>query len=285
MPKTLKDSKSSRPILITGCSSGIGYCVAHGLKKRGYTVFATARKPADVERLQQEGLESLVLDLNDSQSISQAIQTVLDKTGGRLYGLFNNGAYGQPGAVEDLSREALRQQFETNLFGTHELTCQVLPIMRQQGEGRIIQNSSILGLVVLPYRGAYNASKFALEGLSNTLRLELAGTGIYVSLIEPGPITSRFRANGYVIFKNTIDAQNSIHQKAYLKMEQRLTEDGDVTPFTLPPEAVLKKVIHALESKRPQLHYYVTFPTYLLTTLKWLLPARTMDWLLRQIGE
>jgi short-subunit dehydrogenase len=279
----LKDSKRSRPILITGCSSGIGYCVAHGLKKRGYSVFATARKPADVDRLQQEGLESLVLDLNDSQSIYQAVQTVLEQTGGRLYGLFNNGAYGQAGAVEDLSREALCQQFETNLFGTHELTCQVLPVMRQQGEGRIIQNSSILGMVVLPYRGAYNASKFALEGLSNTLRLELAGTGIYVSLIEPGPITSRFRANSHILFNKYIDAENSIHQKAYLKMEQRLTEEGAVVPFTLPPEAVFKKVIHALESKRPQSHYYVTFPTYLFTTLKWLLPTRTMDWLLQRI--
>ncbi|EDN66663.1 conserved hypothetical protein [Beggiatoa sp. PS] len=228
-------------------------------------------------------MESLVLDLNDSQSISQAVQTVLEQTGGRLYGLFNNGAYGQSGAVEDLSREALRQQFETNFFGTHELTCQVLPVMRQQGEGRIIQNSSILGMVVLPYRGAYNASKFALEGLSNTLRLELAGTGIYVSLIEPGPITSQFRANGYMMFKKYIDAQNSIHQKAYLKMEQRLTKEGAVVSFTLPPEAVLKKVIHALESKHPQSHYYVTFPTYLLTTLKWLLPDRIMDRLLRLI--
>jgi short-subunit dehydrogenase len=285
MFKIPQSLKSSRPVLITGCSSGIGYCVAYGLKKRGYPVFATARHPKDVTRLQKEGFSSFILDLRNSQSIFDAVQTVLERTDGRLYGLFNNGAYGQPGAVEDLTREALRQQFETNLLGTHELTCQVLPIMRQQGEGRIIQNSSILGMVVLPYRGAYNASKFALEGLTDTLRLELAGSGINVSLIEPGPITSRFRANAHTMFKQYINAQHSTHQKAYTKMEQRLSAKKAVFQFTLPPEAVLKKVIHALESKRPQRRYYVTFPTYFLVTLKRLLPHRAMDWILRHLPE
>jgi len=284
MFKTPQSLISSRTVLITGCSSGIGYCVAHGLKNRGYSVFATARRPEDVARLQQEGLESFVLDLNDSQSIFEAVQTILARTNGRLYGLFNNGAYGQPGAVEDLSREALRQQFETNLFGTHELTCQLLPAMRQQGEGRIIQNSSVLGLVVLPYRGAYNASKFALEALTDTLRLELANTGIKISLIEPGPITSRFRANGYHKFKKYIDAEHSPHQEAYAKTEQRLLAEEAVAPFTLPPEAVLQKVIHALESKHPKRRYYVTFPTYLLATLKRLLPDWAMDWVLQRVS-
>ena len=283
MSKISQTSKIVRSVLITGCSSGIGYCVAHGLKKRGYRVFATARKSEDVARLQEEGLESVILDLNNSQSIREAVQTVLEHTEGHLYGLFNNGAYGQPGAVEDLSREALRQQFETNLFGTHELTCHVLPVMHQQGEGRIIQNSSILGMIALPYRGAYNATKFALEGLSDTLRLELAGTNIFIALIEPGPITSQFRINGYTMYKKYIDAENSLYQKAYAKMKERLLADGPVAPFTLPPEAVLKKVIHALEAKRPQPHYYVTFPTYLFLTLKRLLPHRTMDWILRRI--
>lgn len=272
---------ASRSILITGCSSGIGYCVAHGLKKRGYSVFATVRKPEDVARLQKEGLESLVLDLNDSQSIYNATQTVLNRTDGQLYGLFNNAGYGQLGACEDLTRQALRQQFETNLFGTHELICQVLPIMRQQGEGRIIQNSSMLGIVAMPYRAAYNASKFALEGLSDTLRLELAGTGVYVSLIEPGPIISQYRANAYIMFKKNIDAEHSIHRTNYAKLEQRLSKKGAVFPFTLPPEAVLKRVIHALESRHPQPRYYVTIPTYVLATLKRLLPHRVMDWILR----
>jgi len=276
---------SSRTILITGCSSGIGYCVAKGLKRRGYSVFATARQSKDVARLQDEGFSSILLDLNDSSSIHEAVQTVLERTSGRLYGLFNNGAYGQPGAVEDISREALRQQFETNLFGTHELTCQVLPIMRQQGEGRIIQNSSILGLVALPYRGAYNASKFALEGLTDSLRLELANTDIFVSLIEPGPIISKFRANAMTMFKRHINVEHSRHQKKYAKIEQRLLAKKAVIAFTLPPEAVLKRVIHALESKRPQPRYYVTFPTVFLATLKRLLPHRTMDWILRYLPE
>ncbi len=274
------DTKS---ILITGCSSGIGLCVARGLRARGYRVFATARREADVERLRAEGLESPRLDLDDSASICTAVDEVLERTGGRLYALFNNGAYGQPGAVEDLSREALRAQFETNLFGWHELTRLVIPVMRHQGEGRIIQNSSVLGFAALPFRGAYNASKFALEGLTDTLRLELHGSGIQVSLIEPGPIESRFRANGYLKWKQHIDAEHSVHQEAYRAMEERLTKEGPAAPFTLPPEAVLKRVIHALESRRPRPRYYVTFPTYLFGSLKRLLSTRAMDRILRRV--
>lgn len=182
-----------RAVLITGCSSGIGLCAAEGLKKRGYRVFATARKDADVKRLESRGLESLKLDLTDTDSIAAAVGEISERTGNRLYGLFNNGGYGQPGAVEDLTTDVLRAQFETNFFGSHELTRRVLPVMRIRGEGRIVQNSSVLGLITLKYRGAYNASKFALEGFSDTLRQELRGTNIHVSLIEPGPILSRFR--------------------------------------------------------------------------------------------
>jgi len=276
--KTSHSSISSRAILITGCSSGIGYYVAHQLKNRGYWVFATARQPTEVVRLQQEGLESLILDLNDSDSISQAVQTVLERTDGRLYGLFNNGGYAQFGAVEDLTRETLRQQFETNLFGTHELTYQVLPTMREQGEGRIIQNSSVLGLVAIPYLGAYNASKFALEGLTDTLRLELAGSGIFVSLIEPGCIVSQIKTNGYSRFKQQIDIENSRHQKIYVKFEKLLTQNNQNRCSS--PEVVLKKVIHALESKHPLPRYPITSLTYLSITLKQLLPSQVMDWLL-----
>jgi len=274
---------SRKSILITGCSSGIGLCVANGLKQRGYRVIATARKSRDVERLVQSGLESVVLDLADSDSIQQAVAQIMAMTDNRIYALFNNGAYGQPGAVEDLTREALRAQFETNLFGWHELTCKIIPAMRRQGEGRIIQNSSVLGFVALAYRGAYNASKFALEGLSDTLRLELQGSGISVSLIEPGPIESRFRANAYAMWKRHVDPTRSPHQDAYRAMQERLTRDGPAVPFTLPPEAVLKRVIHALESPRPRIRYYVTFPTYLFGTLKRLLPGRLMDWVLKRV--
>jgi len=206
---------SKKTILLTGCSSGIGLCVARDLLGRGYRVFATARKSADVEALNTEGLESLVLDLDDPHSIIAAVEAVLLRTSGRLDALFNNGAYGQPGAVEDLSRDVLRAQFETNLFGWHELTRLVLPVMRNQGHGRIIHNSSVLGFVALRYRGAYTASKYALEGLADTLRLELADTNIHVSLIEPGPISSRFRKNAFAAFQRNIDPDNSVHREKY----------------------------------------------------------------------
>ncbi len=264
-------------VLITGCSSGIGYGVAKGLVARGYRVFATARKQADVDRLNAEGLESLQLDLADSVSIQSAVNELLKRTGGKLYALFNNGAYGQPGAVEDLSRTVLREQFEINFLGTHELTCLVLPVMRAQGLGRIIQNSSVLGLITLKYRGAYNASKFALEGLTDTLRMELKGSGVTVSLIEPGPITSRFRANAFAAYQKNIDTENSPHRQLYRSVEKRLGSEGEVAPFTLGPDAVLKRVIHALESDRPKARYYVTFPTYLFAFLRRILPVQLLD--------
>lgn len=270
----------NKSVLITGCSSGIGYCVAHGLKQRGYRVFASARRADDVQRLNDEGLNTLQLDLDDPDSIRKAVANVFAETGNRLYALFNNGAYGQPGAVEDLSREVLRAQLETNLLGWHELTRMVIPAMREAGEGRIIQNSSILGFMPLPYRGAYVCSKYALEGLTDTMRLELAGSGIHVSLIEPGPVSSRFRANAVKKWQENIDPEKSFHRARYEAMQQRLNKKGPAAPFTLPPEAVLKRVVHALESRRPKPRYYVTFPTYLFGTLKRVLSYRAMDRLL-----
>jgi NAD(P)-dependent dehydrogenase (short-subunit alcohol dehydrogenase family) len=275
---------TGKSILITGCSSGIGLCVAEGLKDKGYRVFATARKATDVERLTTAGFESLQLDLADPVSIRTAVDDIMDRTNGTLDALFNNGAYGQPGAVEDLSRDVLREQFETNLFGWHELTNRVLPVMRRQGHGRIIQNSSVLGFVALRFRGAYNASKFALEGLTDTLRLELAGTGIHVSLIEPGPIASRFRENAFKAYQRNINPDNSVHREMYRRMEARLTKQGPAVPFTLPAEAVLGKVVHALESRHPKARYYVTFPTYLFAFLKRILTDRALDRVLNKVG-
>jgi NAD(P)-dependent dehydrogenase (short-subunit alcohol dehydrogenase family) len=274
---------AAKTILITGCSTGIGYTTALMLKNRGHTVIATARKADDVIRLQAEGFTALRLDLADSDSIRQAVEQTLELTGGKLDALFNNGAFGQPGAVEDLSREVLRFQFETNLFGTHELTNRIIPVMRKQGHGRIIYNSSVLGLVALTYRGAYNASKFALEGLADTLRLELRGTGIDISLIEPGPILSNFRQNSFALYKRNIDAQRSVHRDKYEAMEARLQKEGAAVPFTLPAEAVAEKVVHALEAKRPKIRYFVTFPTYLFGTLKRLLPHSLLDKLLIKV--
>ncbi len=273
------DSKS---VLVTGCSSGIGYYCAKALAEKGYRVFATARKLEDVQRLQEEGLESFQLDLDDSQSIQNAVDEVLKRCDGKLYGLFNNGAFGQPGAVEDLSRQTLRAQFETNIFGTQELTNLVLPSMRACGAGRIIQNSSVLGFVSMRYRGAYNASKYALEGLSDTLRLELMGENIFVSLIEPGPIRSDFRKNALAKFLQNIDRGHSVHAKEYEQKLEALKSDADV-PFTLDSDAVFKDLIHALESKKPKARYRVTFPTKLFSVLKRVLSSNALDFILRKV--
>jgi NAD(P)-dependent dehydrogenase (short-subunit alcohol dehydrogenase family) len=266
-----------RFVLITGCSTGIGRAVASGLKKRGYQVLATVRQDKDVESLEEEGFVARVLDLRESESINAGVDWALEQSEGNLYGLFNNGAYGQPGAVEDLSRETLRTQFESNFFGTHELTTLILPEMLKRGEGRIIQNSSILGLVALPFRGAYNASKFALEGLTDTLRLELNGTGVHVSLIEPGPILTAFRENALKAFEENINPETSRFREKYHAMLERLKKPGPAAPGTLPAESCLKPVVHALESSTPKAHYYVTWPTYLLANLKRALPAKALD--------
>ncbi|WP_338074011.1 SDR family NAD(P)-dependent oxidoreductase [Halomonas alimentaria] len=233
MPAT--PPQTTRSLLITGCSSGIGHAAAHAMAERGWRVFATARKAEDVARLREEGFEALTLDLDSSASIEAAVASVAQRTGDTLTALFNNGAYGQPGAVEDLSRDVLRQQLETNLLGTHELTTRVLPMMRAQGHGRIVHNSSVLGFAALPYRGAYVCSKFALEGLTDTLRQELLGSGIHISLIQPGPITSRFRENAHRAFRANIDTRHSAHAETYHKVEARLASQDGKGAFTLGP--------------------------------------------------
>jgi len=270
-------------ILITGCSSGIGLDVAHGLQQQGWRVFASARRAEDVARLQADGFaDALLLDVDDSASIQQALDEVLRRSGGRLEALFNNAGYGQPGAAEDISRSAMRAQFETNLFGAWELTNAVLPVMRRQGGGRILFNSSVLGFAAMKYRGAYNASKYAMEGLCDTLRLELAGTGIHVSLIEPGPIESRFRPNALQKFLANVDIDASAHRDSYQKQLARLKKEGHAAPFTLPGTAVLAVVEKALATPRPAARYRVTTPTKVFWYLKRLLPTRWLDWVLNK---
>jgi NAD(P)-dependent dehydrogenase (short-subunit alcohol dehydrogenase family) len=276
---------SASAILVTGCSSGIGYAAVQGLRQRGYRVFATARRFEDVQALGSEGFEALQLDLTSSASIESAVDEVLGRTGGELYALFNNAGYGQPGAVEDLSRDALREQFETNLFGLHELTCRVLPVMRRKGYGRIVHNSSLLGFVALRYRGAYNASKFALEGLTDTLRLELAGSGIHVSLIEPGPVESRFRQNALEAFLRHNPVDESIHASTYRAMIARLAKAGPAAPFTLPAASILKPLLHALESRRPRARYRLTVPAHAFWALKRLLPTALLDHVLARVSS
>jgi len=277
--------QAKKTVLITGCSSGIGLYCANELQKAGFQVIASARKAEDVVTLENQGLTAIQLDLASSDSINDGVSAALDIARGSIYGLFNNGAFGQPGAVEDLSRELLRTSFETNLFGTHELTCKIIPSMREAGMGRIIQNSSVLGLVGLPYRGAYNASKFALEGLTDTMRIELRDSGIQVSLIEPGPITSRFRENALALFQKNINVESSAHRNQYEGMLKRLTKVGPSAPGTLGPEAVYKKLLHALTSKRARPRYYVTYPTYLLGTGKRLFSTGIVDAILAKISR
>ena len=271
-------------ILVTGCSTGIGLDAIEALRTRGYRVIASARKSEDVNRLAALGFDAIQLDLNDSDSIRGGVAKVAKLTDGKIDALFNNAGFGQPGAVEDLTRDVLRQQFETNVFGCHELTCLILPYMRKNGQGRIIFNSSVLGFAAMRYRGAYNASKFALEGLVDTLRLELHGTNIQVVLIEPGPILSAFRTNAFALYKANINKDKSAHLDTYLALEARLETVGVAAPFTLPASAVSAKVIVALESPRPRIRYYVTVPTYLFAYLKRLLPGRWLDTILRQVN-
>ncbi len=281
-----KSSKpNSRSILITGCSSGIGYQTAIDLTARGYNVIASARKQEDVERLNNEGIYTVPLDLEDSASIKNAIELTLRHSNGNLYGLFNNGAYGQAGAMEDLSREAIRQQFETNVIGWMELTNSVIPVMRSQGYGRILFNSSILGLIALKFRGAYTASKFAIEGYADTLRLELSDANIFTSLIEPGPIETNFRKNSYAMYKKFVDRDSSHFKEQYLASEKRLLKKGAAVPFTLPASSVTIKVIHALESNHPKPRYYVTKPTYVLGYLKRFLSSKALDKLLLKVSN
>ncbi|MGE6171030.1 SDR family NAD(P)-dependent oxidoreductase [Aeromonas media] len=270
----------NRYVLITGCSSGIGLAAAKGLIAHGFSVIASTRREEDAVRLRAEGLTAIRLDLRDPVSIEEGFAEALTLAEGRLYGLFNNSGYGQPGAIEDLPTEAFREQLETNLFGLHHLIRLVLPGMLEAGEGRIVQNSSVLGLVAMKYRGAYNASKFALEGYSDTLRLELAGTGVHVSLIEPGPIDTRFRANSRAAFLRHIDPAQSRHQSAYRQTLTRLEKEGPSSPFTLPAHACLPSLVHALSSNCPKARYAVTFQTRLFALLRRILPTRLLDQLL-----
>lgn len=265
-----------RTILITGCSSGIGHHAAQGTKSRGWRVFATARSPADVERLRDEGFEAFRLDYTCSESIGAALDAVLTATGGTLDALFNNGGYAQPGAIEDLEPSLLRAQFETNVVGWHDLTRRVIPTMRRQGHGRIVFNASVLGFMAARFRGAYVASKHAIEGYADTLRIELRGSGIDVAIIEPGPIESRFRVNA-IRHVADIDIAGSVHHEAYQRDLDGRKEGQAGDRFRQGPDAVLKALLHAIEAKRPRPRYRVTTPTKVAAVLKRILPTRAMD--------
>ncbi len=265
-----------RTIIVTGASSGIGAHCARALKADGWRVFATARKSDDIAELERQGIEAFHLDYREADSIARLVQGVLDRTGGRLDALFNNGAYSQPGAVEDISTDALREQFEANFFGWHDLTTRVMPVMRAQGHGRIVNCSSIMGLAPFKYRGPYAASKHALEGLMLCMRSELLGTDIHVSLIEPGPVKSRIASNALAWFLKNVDHANSAHRDAYQAQLDRLRGGGSVSRLKPGPEIVYAALRHALLSRRPKPHYVVTWPARIATAMKRVLPASTL---------
>ena len=265
-----------RTILITGCSSGIGAHCARALKRDGWRVFATARKPEDIEALTNDGIEAFFLDYREEDSIHALFEAVMEKTGGTLDALFNNGTHAQPGAVEDVPTDALREQFESGFFGWHTLTRLVIPVMRKKGHGRIVQCSSILGLVPMRWRGAYNAVKHALEGMNVTLRMELADSGIHVSLIEPGPIESKFATNALAYAEKNIDIEGSVFRKEYEPEIQRLRQGGVRSKHKLKPDAVYDVLKHALESSSPNPHYVVTRPAKIGVIMKRLLPAKML---------
>ncbi len=271
-------------ILITGCSTGIGLYCAKALHEKGFHVYATCKSQEDVDRLIKQGIWSCKLDVRDSESIKSGLDAVLKQSGGKLDVLFNNAGYGQAGAVEDLSREVLKEQFETNVFGAIELTNLATKIFRKQGSGRVIFNSSILGFAAMLYRGAYNASKFALEGFADTMRQEVMGSEISVILIEPGPIRSKFRETAHKKFLENIDRENSFHKKTYELALKRL-ESKDDTPFTLGEDAVFDVLLKAIESKKPKARYMVTKPTFIFWYLKKILPACLLDRLLYKAGQ
>ncbi|MDY0292352.1 MAG: SDR family NAD(P)-dependent oxidoreductase [Desulfuromonadaceae bacterium] len=272
-------------VVVSGASGGIGANLTTHLLNAGYRVIGSARTLQGLEELQQEDFYPLVLDLAAADGVQTAAAQILTLCDGDLFCLINNAAYAQPGAVEDLSRIELEQQFAVNVFGTHQLTTLLLPALHRGKGGRLINISSILGVVAFPWQGAYNASKFALEGLTDTLRLELEGSSVQVSTIEPGPIRSKFRRRALDEFKRGIDAQQSRHAASYARVSAYYAATEHPTPFTAAPDAVWKRVEHALHSRRPKPRYLVTFPAYALTFLRRILPTRGMDYILRKLGS
>ena len=268
---------TQRSILISGCSSGIGLTAATTLKARGWRVLATARKPEDLAKLEKQyGLEAFEMELSDLASIGRCADAVLMRTGARLDALYNNAAYGIVGAMEDISGDVLRKHLDVNVVGTHELTRRLIPAMRAQGHGRIVTCSSVLGLVSGPYRGAYAASKFAVEAMTDALRYELIGSGIHVSLLEPGPIKTQFLPSTLAQFRATIDVARSPHRAQYEKRIAKM--ETDTSSFLkLGPEAVVKRLIEALESPSPKARYMISPHTYAISFLRRVLPGRVLD--------
>ena len=268
-------------IVITGCSTGIGLATAKYLQSQGIKVYATVRNPNDISILQNLGLEHVIqLDVTNPDNIAKVIKNVLAEDG-KIDIWFNNAGYGQAGAIEDIKTDVLREQFETNVFGLHECTRQIIPVMRKQGYGKIIQHSSVLGLVSLFGRGAYNASKYAIEGLTDTLRLELKGTNIYPILLNTGPITSDFRKTAMKKLKENVDIENSIFRENYLA---NLEKKKSKVPFNEEAISVAYVVYDIILNKKPKTRYYITKATTILGYLKRFVSTSMLDKILGKIG-
>lgn len=271
---------TAKSILITGCSSGIGLDTARTLKALGWQVYASCRAAEDCEKRAAEGFSAPQLDYQDANSIARCAKDVLEETDTALDAVFHNGAYALPGPLEDIPADGMRAQFEANFLGWHDLNRHLIPAMRNRGQGRILFNSSVLGLVGMKYRGAYVATKFALEGYSDVLRLEMSGTGIDVVLIEPGPIETDFRKNAIRQFDQWVDWKSSVRRKQYEDSLLEMLRKGGSSRVQWPASDVTKAVVKALHAKKPKARYGVTTPTHAMGIARRLLPTRALDWVL-----
>ena len=272
-----------KSILITGCSSGIGLDAALTLRRRGWRVFAACRAKRDSDALAKDhGLETLVIDYTKPNTIASGMAHVLRETDGKLDALFNNGAYGMGGATEDVPVAALREIFECNFFGWHDLTVRAVEAFRANGgRGRIVQCSSILGNVVFPMRMAYSATKFALEAHCDSLRLELADTDIRVVSLAVGPIRTRIREKSRPHFEKHVrpKVQTSAWRTFYeQKFIPRLYGPYRKDAGELEPEAVTRALLTALNARRPRPRYAVTWPSKLFMFLARVLPCWALDY-------
>jgi len=279
--KHQKQTSISKAVLITGCSSGIGQATALRLAKDGWTVYATARKVSSLTALEQAGCRTLALDVTDEQSMLEAVRSI-EAIEGAVGVLVNNAGYSQSGAIETVPLERVRAQFETNVFGLVRLTQLVLPGMRRQRWGRIVNLSSMGGKLVFPGGGFYHATKYALEAISDALRFEVKGFGVNVILIEPGLIRSSFAETAVSEMKQgpVEDVYANFHE-VVAKATQESYVKGPLSKLAGDPDDVARVIEKAISSNCPRLRYTVSASAKLLLTQKKLLPDRGWDLFLR----
>jgi NAD(P)-dependent dehydrogenase (short-subunit alcohol dehydrogenase family) len=266
-------------ILVTGCSTGIGRATAIEAAERGHRVFASARRREDIAELTAKGIETLALDVTDRASIREAVKTTLAMAG-RIDALVNNAGYGQYGAIEDVSPEEWRAQFEVNVFGTVEVLREVLPGMRAARRGTIVNVSSLAGKVTVPFAGPYCASKHAIEAISDALRVELAPWRIRVVVVEPGPIGTRFGDRSREAAARIL-ATPGPYSRFYENAER--ASQKDFQRGRRKPETVARVIVRAIESRRPKTRYRVAPLARILVPLKGITTDRFLDRRMKRI--